>query len=176
MRSSHIITITVLLTALLIAAGQSRAASAPPPLATVPKVDLPRYMGIWHEIARLDHSFQRGCGQGSSTYTLLPDGEVEVLNRCIDLADGHLREARGRAWSVDPVGNARFKVSFFWPFRKDYWVIDLDKEYEYAVVGSPNRRYLWILSRHPSLDDAVYRDIVERLRRQGFPVEQLTRR
>ncbi|CAH2031714.1 lipocalin family protein [Trichlorobacter ammonificans] len=175
--SSRIITVVALLALVwAAAAGTGSAASGAPPLPTVPKVDLPRYMGLWHEIARLDHSFQRGCGKSSATYTLLPDGEVEVLNRCVDLADGHLREAKGRAWSVDPVGNARFKVSFFWPFRGDYWVIDLGREYEYAVVGSPNRRYLWILARQPSLDEPVYRDIVEKLRRQGFPVEQLTRK
>lgn len=105
-------------------------------------------MGVRHEIARIDHFFQKGCIKGSATYSLLPDGEIEVINRCVNEKDGRLREAKGRAWSVDQKGNARLKISFFWPFREDYWIVDLGKEYEYAVVGSPNRQYLWILARH----------------------------
>ena len=113
---------------------------------------------------------------GADVFPLgIPDGEVEVINRCVNEKDGRLREAKGRAWSVDPDGNARLKVSFFWPFRGDYWIIDLGKEYEYAVVGSPNRKYLWILARQPAMDDSVYKGILERLTSQGFSVEQLVR-
>ena len=176
MRSSLIIlSATIFITALIITVRSSRAASGLPPLTTVPNVDLTRYMGVWHEIARIDHSFQKGCIKSSATYTLLPDGEVEVINRCVNEKDGHLREAKGRAWSVDPEGNARLKVSFFWPFRGDYWIVDLGKEYEYAVVGSPNRQYLWILSRQPVMEDSVYKGILERLTSQGFSVSQLVR-
>jgi apolipoprotein D and lipocalin family protein len=132
-------------------------------------------MGVWYEIARIDHSFQRGCVKSSATYTLLPDGDVEVINRCVNEKDGRLREAKGRAWSVDPEGNSRLKVSFFWPFRGDYWIVELGKEYEYAVVGAPNRRFLWILARQPIMDDSVYKGILERLTSQGFAVDQLVR-
>lgn len=163
------------MTILLFAARNGRAASGLPSVTTVPHVDLTRYMGVWHEIARIDHTFQKGCVKSSATYTLLPDGEVEVINRCVNEKDGRLREARGKAWSVDPEGNARLKVSFFWPFRGDYWIIDLGKEYEYAVVGSPNRQYLWILARQPVMDDIVYKGILERLANQGFAVELLVR-
>jgi len=152
-----------------------RAASGLPPLTTVPQVDLARYSGAWHEIARIDHSFQKGCIKSSATYTILPDGEIKVVNRCVNQKDGRLREAQGRAWSVDPDGNARLKVSFFWPFRGDYWIIGLGRDYEYAVVGSPNRKYLWILARQPSMDDSVYQGILDRLTSQGFAVEQLVR-
>lgn len=93
----------------------------------------------------------------------------------MDAKDGHLREAKGRAWSVDPVNNARLKVTFFWPFRGDYWIIELGNEYEYAVVGSPNRQYLWILARQPVMDDIICKGILERLTTQGFSVEQLVR-
>jgi apolipoprotein D and lipocalin family protein len=166
---------TVVFMTALLAVRSSQSASRLPPLSTVPHVDLTRYMGVWHEIARIDHSFQKGCIKSSATYSLLPDGEVEVINRCVNEKDGRLREAKGRAWSVDPESNARLKVSFFWPFRGDYWIVDLGKEYEYAVVGAPNRQYLWILARQPVIDESVYKGILERLATQGFPVDQLVR-
>lgn len=176
MRYSFIIMFaTILLMFLFISVKSSNAASGLPPLTTVPTVDLKRYMGVWYEISRIDHSFQKGCIKSSATYTLLPDGEVEVINRCVNEKDGRLREAKGRAWSVDPKSNARLKVTFFWPFRGDYWIIDLGKEYEYAVVGAPNRQYLWILARQPIMDDAIYKGILEKLTTQGFAVEQLIR-
>lgn len=176
MRSSIIIMSTaIFITALFIMVRSSRAASGLPPVTTVPYVDLTRYMGVWHEIARIDHSFQEGCIKSSATYSLLPEGEVEVINHCLNEKDGRLREAKGRAWSVEPESNARLKVSFFWPFRGDYWIVDLGKDYDYAVVGSPNRQYLWILARQPVMDESVYKGILERLMSQGFPVEQLVR-
>jgi apolipoprotein D and lipocalin family protein len=168
-------TTSIIMAVLFVTARSSRAASGLPLLTTVPHVDLTRYMGVWHEIARIDHSFQKGCVKSSATYSLLPDGEVEVINRCVNEKDGRLREAKGRAWSVDPEGNARLKVSFFWPFRGDYWIVELGKEYEYAVVGSPNRQYLWILARQPVMEDVVYKGILERLTTQGFAVGQLVR-
>lgn len=165
----------MLVTTLFIHVNNGQAASGLPPLTTVPQVDLARYSGVWHEIARIDHSFQKGCIKSSATYTILPDGEIEVINRCINQKDGRIREAKGRAWSVDPGRNARLKVSFFWPFRGDYWIVELGGEYEYAVVGSPNRKYLWILARQPTMVDSVYKGILDRLTGQGFAVEQLVR-
>lgn len=152
------------------------AASGAPPLATVPRVDLPRYMGVWYEIARIPHRFQEGCVGSSATYTLLPDGEVEVINRCRDERTGEQRQAKGRAWSVDPEGNARLKVSFFWPFRGDYWIIDLGDNYQYAAVGAPNRDYLWILSRTPEMSAAAYDGILVRVAAQGFDISRLVRK
>ena len=165
----------VVVVILLVATREGRTASGMPALATVPQVDLARYMGLWYEIARIDHWFQKGCINSSATYTMLPDGDVEVINRCVDGKDGRIREVKGRAWSVDPVGNSRLKVSFFRPFRGDYWIVELGRDYEYAVVGAPNRRYLWILARQPVMDESVYNGILERLRIQGFAVEQLMR-
>jgi apolipoprotein D and lipocalin family protein len=153
-----------------------QAASGAPPLPTVSNVDLTRYMGTWHEIARFEQFFQKGCVGSTATYSMRPDGDVEVINRCIDQEDGSRREATGRAWVVDPATNAKLKVSFFWPFRGDYWIIDLGKDYEYVAIGAPNRKYLWILARQPQLDNAVYTGITERVARLGFAVENLIKR
>lgn len=161
---------------LVLFAGVCTATGDPLPVSSVQSVDLTRYMGVWYEIARLDHFFQEGCRGSTATYTLLPTGEVEVINRCIKEKDNSQREAKGRAWSVDPNGNARLKVSFFWPFRTDYWIIDLGREYEYAVVGSPNRKYLWILARKPAMEKDVYKHILDLVAKQGFDIERLVRK
>jgi apolipoprotein D and lipocalin family protein len=165
-----------LIVLLIVVAKQSHASAAAPPLPTVTNVDLQRYMGTWYEIARFEQFFQKGCVGSTATYAIRPDGDVEVINRCINEEDGSKREATGRAWVVDPSTNARLKVSFFWPFRGDYWIIDLGREYEYVAIGAPNRKYLWILARQPVLDEAVYAAIVGRAARQGFAVENLVKR
>lgn len=152
-----------------------RAAAAEVPLRTVELVDLSRYAGTWYEIARYPNRFQRGCVGSMADYRLLEDGEVEVVNSCRDEEDGSLRRVTGRAWSVDPQGNARLKVSFFWPFRGDYWIMELGSDYEYAVVGTPNRKYFWILSRTPEMDEGLYAAILERAREQGFDPARVTR-
>lgn len=146
-----------------------------PPVRTVTSVDLSRYTGLWYEIARYPNRFQEGCRDSSATYTLRPDGEIDVVNRCRRGADGNVAEARGRAWPVDPADTTRLKVSFFWPFRGDYWIIDLGENYEYAVVGTPDRNYLWILARQPKLSDDVYTGILRRVQLQGFEPERLRR-
>jgi apolipoprotein D and lipocalin family protein len=138
------------------------------PLPTVEKVDLTRYLGRWYEIARLPNRFQRGCVGSSADYSLRENGEITVINSCQNDKDNSIRQAKGRAWSVDAEGNARLKVSFFWPFRGDYWIIELGKEYEYSVVGTPNRKYLWILSRTPTMDNDLLKGILERAQYQGF--------
>jgi apolipoprotein D and lipocalin family protein len=152
------------------------AAMAAATLQVVPSVDLSRYAGRWHEIARLPNWFQRGCASDTTaTYTLRPDGKIGVLNECRK-ANGGVSTAKGTAKVADPKGpNTKLKVTFFWPFSGDYWIIDLDPEYRWAVVGEPARKYLWILSRTPKLDDAVYQGVVERARAQGFNVGKLIR-
>ncbi len=139
-----------------------------PMLMTVEQVDLNRYLGQWYEIARYPNGFQKNCLESSAYYSLRDDGDIEVVNRCKDTRDGTLRQAKGHAWVVDSSSNAKLKVSFFWPFRGDYWIIELGREYEYAVVGTPNRKYFWILSRTRSMDDSLYQAILERARQQGF--------
>jgi apolipoprotein D and lipocalin family protein len=147
-----------------------------PPLRVVPFVDLERYQGDWYEIARYANRFQKGCVGSSATYTLNSDGTVSVLNRCFDGSfDGKLRTVRGRARVVDPKTNAKLKVTFFWPFRGDYWIIDLGEDYEYAVVGHPDRTYLWILSRTKKMEDAVYAAILGRLKEAGYDITRLVK-
>ena len=138
------------------------------PLATVGHVDLVRYAGVWHEVARYPNFFQReGDQETTARYTLRPDGRVEVLNRC--LRNGSPREIRGTAKALPGSGNARLAVTFFPPFSGDYWVIGLDeKNYSWAVVGHPSRRFLWILSRQPTLPPATYGHILELLRQRGY--------
>jgi len=145
-----------------------------PPLQVVPQVNLERYTGTWFEIARFPHRFQEGCVASSATYTLRSDGTIEVLNQCRKGSpDGEISSVRGKAWVVDKETNAKLKVSFFWPFSGAYWIIDLGENYEYAVVGHPNRKYLWILSRTPQMEDSLYQRILERLRNQSYDLSKL---
>ena len=145
----------------------------PPPLEVVPTVDLARYIGRWYEIASFPQRFQKGCTDSLAEYRIRPDGYVEVLNSC--LRDGKVDTAKGKAWVVDNATNAKLKVTFFWPFRGDYWIIDLGKDYEYAVVSAPSMKYLWILSRTPQMNEPRYQEIVTRLKDRGFDVARLNR-
>jgi len=143
---------------------------------TVASVDLGRYLGTWYDIASFPQRFQEGCTGSTAMYELRPDGEIDVLNRCRKGSlDGEEDSARGRARVVDRTTNAKLEVSFFRPFWGEYWIIDLGADYEFAVVGHPSRDYLWILSRTPAMDAAVYSGILERLRAQGYEVERLRR-
>jgi len=145
-----------------------------PPLATVPSVDLSKYVGTWYEIASFPQSFQKGCTATTATYTARPDGEIDVLNRCRkDTLDGDEKVAEGRARVVDKTTNAKLEVSFFRPFWGDYWIIQLAPDYAYAVVGHPGRDYLWILSRAPRMDAATYDGILARLKEQGYEISRL---
>jgi apolipoprotein D and lipocalin family protein len=143
-----------------------------PPVQTVAAVDLARYAGKWYEIAAFPMFFQRNCvGETTAEYALRPDGDISVRNRC-RTQDG-FDEATARAWAVEGGGNARLKVQFFWPFRGDYWVIGLDRDYRWAVVGNPDREYLWILSRTPKLPQEQLEAALAIARAQGFDLAQL---
>ncbi|MDF1555798.1 MAG: lipocalin family protein [Deferrisomatales bacterium] len=145
-----------------------------PELPVVARVDLERYAGTWYEIASYPNSFQKGCVATKATYSALPGGKVRVLNECRrGSLSAEWDSAVGRAWTVDTATNAKLKVSFFWPFRGDYWVLDLGAEYEYSVVGTPSREYLWILSRSPIMDPVLYQRILETVRRLGFDPQRL---
>lgn len=147
------------------------------PMKVVEEVDLERYVGRWYEIASFPQRFQRGCVATTANYTLLEDGRLRVENECRDGAfDGELRRAEGVAWVADPSSSqARLKVQFFWPFRGDYWIIELDPEYRYAVVGHPSRDYLWILARTRTMDPADYLMLLARIEAQGYDLERLSR-
>lgn len=143
-------------------------------LETVPYVDLERYSGKWYEIASFPQRFQRGCHCTTAEYNLSDKGYVIVENRCNkDSITGKESYIKGKAFVVKNTGNAKLKVQFFWPFRGKYWIIDLAEDYSYAVVGHPNRKYLWILSRTPQMDDKLFDEIVKRTEAKGFDVSLL---
>jgi apolipoprotein D and lipocalin family protein len=143
-------------------------------LKTVEHVDVVRYMGTWFEIAKFPQRFEKGLVGITANYTLLPDGKVRVLNSGYkgDF-NGKLKQTEGKAWVVDTATNAKLKVSFFWPFAGNYWILELGKDYEYVVVGEASRKYLWILSRTPQMDEAVYNGLIQRVRDMGFDISKL---
>lgn len=140
-------------------------------LEVVAQVDLQRYLGKWYEIAHLPFRFENDCTDITATYSLSEDGKISVLNEC--LKEGKLKQAKGKAKVVDKSTGAKLKVTFFWPFSADYWIIDLGKNYDHAVVGTPNRKYLWILNRTPQMDDALFSQLVESAKSKGFDVNKL---
>jgi len=153
----------------------SRAADAPP-LEVVDSVDLDRYLGLWYEIASYPAWFQKNCTAVTADYSLREDGLIKVVNSCRKGSlDGKLKQSTGRAKVVAGSNNAKLKVSFFGPFWGNYWIIDLDPDYEWAVVGVPGRKYLWILSRSPQMDQAVYDGIISRLEAQRYDPARLNR-
>jgi apolipoprotein D and lipocalin family protein len=147
---------------------------------TVQNVDLERYVGLWYEIAKIPNRFQKKCASGTTAfYSFRDDGNINVVNRCLD-TDGSTVSAVGLAKVVDTTSNARLKVSFvnvlgirlFWG---DYWIIGLDEDYRYAVVGHPERKYGWILARTPRLPPETLEEIDTLLRGQGYDPETFVR-
>ena len=145
-----------------------------PELRVVPQVDIERYLGKWYEIALYPNWFERGCYRSTAFYEKLDDGQIKVVNRCrMYGSDGELNEAIGKAKIIDKRTNAKLKVQFFWPFKGDYWIIDLDKDYQYAVVSEPARQYLWILSRSPKMDNQTLEKLKNKIREKGFNLSYL---
>jgi apolipoprotein D and lipocalin family protein len=140
-------------------------------LEVVSHVELEKYLGKWYEIAHLPAKFQEGCDETTATYTLLKDGSISVLNQ--STKNGKMKQAKGKAKVVDKNSNAKLKVTFFWPFYGDYWIIKLGNNYDYAVVGTPNRKYLWILSRTSQMDEKLYSQLIEYAKSKGFDVNKL---
>jgi len=140
-------------------------------LEVVQHVELEKYLGKWYEIAHLPAKFQEGCDETTATYTLSKDGSISVLNQCTK--NGKMKQAKGKAKVVDKNSNAKLKVTFFWPFYGDYWIIKLGNNYDYSVVGTPDRKYLWILSRTPQMDNKLYSQLVEYAESKGFDVNKL---
>lgn len=168
-------------TCALIMAGCTGIQSSPP-LQTVASVDLVRYAGTWYEIARLPMWFQRHCIDSKAIYTIRPDGMIGVHNECVTDAGG-LDQVDGIATVVDTKTNARLAVTFdnffarlVGPSREgNYWIVDLDPDYQTALVGTPDHRYLWLLSRSTHLDDPTYQRLVAKAQQLGFPISDLIR-
>jgi len=155
-------------------------AQAPAPLGTVASVDVPRYMGTWYEIAKYPNWFQKKCASSTSaTYSLQTDGQVQVLNRC-KTASGEWSEALGMARQIGRANSPRLQVRFapawlsFIPMVwGNYWIIDLDPQYQWVVISEPSREYLWILSRTPELHAATYQGLLGKLAANGFDLQRI---
>ena len=145
-----------------------------PELKVVSYVDIERYMGKWYEIALYPNWFEKGCFRSTAFYEQLKNGQIKVTNQCrMNGPNGELNEAIGIATIANSKTNAKLKVQFFWPFKGDYWIIDLDRDYQYAIVSEPNRQYLWILSRSPNMDIQTLETLKARIRGNGFDLTYL---
>ena len=143
-------------------------------LETVTTVDLQKYSGKWFEIASFPQRFQKGCHCTTAEYTVTSKDYLIVENRCKkDSINGKLLYIKGKVFAEKNTGNSKLKVQFFWPFKGKYWIIDLAPDYTYAVVGHPNRNYLWILSRSASMDDILYQEIISRIEAKGYDVSKI---
>lgn len=146
------------------------------PLETVNYVDVQKYTGTWYEIASFPTWFQKDCTGTTATYSLNKDGSIRIINKCFKKSlNGEEDIAEGVAYVDNTITNAKLKVSFFSPFKGDYWIIELADDYTYAVVGHPNRKYLWILSRTPEMSESTYQYILESIFRKGFDILKLTK-
>jgi len=147
-----------------------------PPLTIVEQVDLNRYVGLWYEVAKIPNSFQDQCAYGTTAeYKIDEDGDIIVTNSCYD-KDGKIDVAEGLAKVVNKKTNSKLEVSFvsflgIRPFWGDYWIIGLDEDYQWAVIGTPNRKYGWVLGRTPSLSDETMQEIIDILKSQNYDPE-----
>lgn len=158
---------------LMLAALVAGCGQIPDGLEAVDGFDKDRYLGQWYEIARLDHRFERGLEQITATYSVRDDGNIDVLNRGFDTAKGEWREARGKARFAGDPGTASLEVSFFGPFYGGYNVLDLDPDYQIALVAGPTRGYLWILARRPDPPREEVERLVRRAGELGFDTAAL---
>jgi apolipoprotein D and lipocalin family protein len=168
MKTSRAVSVTIFLLVFGSCAG------VPEGIKPVQNFDVNRYLGTWYEIARLDHSFERGLNNISATYTLRDDGGIDVVNRGFDKKKNKWKEAKGKAYFIGEKSVASLKVSFFGPFYGGYNVIALDKDhYSYALVCGPDRSYLWILAREKTLDKEILDELRERAQSLGFETNKL---
>ena len=140
----------------------------------VKELDIDRYLGKWYEISRYDHKFERGLVGVTATYSFREDGKIKVVNAGYkNTLNGQKSEAIGKAKIPNPSIRSKLKVSFFWFFYGDYFVLELDENYKWAVIGSSSDKYLWILSRTPQMDDGLYDEILNNLTQRGYDVNKL---
>ena len=137
-------------------------------LTTVKDVDLDKYLGVWYEIARLPNSFEKNMKCVTASYSLKKNGKIKVTNKGYLTTKNKYSTANGTAWVPNSDSPGKLKVSFFWPFAGNYYIIELDKDYKYVLVGDPSRKYLWILSRTPNLNEETYKNLIETAKNKGF--------
>lgn len=142
-----------------------------PDNSTTPTLDIQRFMGRWYEIARYEHRFEKGMTHVSATYTLSGNGKIEVLNE--GLKEGKHKQIKGRAKQPNPQDPGKLKVSFFLWFYSDYYVLYIDPEYRYLLVGSSSDKYLWIMSREKSLTKETLDQLIDKLRMRGYDTDKL---
>ena len=159
-----------LLVALLLLTGCT---GIPEGLVPVSSFELERYLGTWHEVARLDHSFERGLERVTANYSMRDDGGVSVINRGYSQEKGDWHEAEGKAYFVAKTTTGHLKVSFFGPFYGSYIIIELDPDYQYSLVAGPDFDYLWILSRDPVLEQKTLQRLIARAKSLGFDTSQV---
>ena len=139
---------------------------------TVKQLDLKRFMGKWYEIVRFEHRFEKGMTHVTADYSMLPNGKIKVVNRGIK--DGNPKEITGKAKQPDPLKYpGRLEVSFFLWFYSDYYVFEIDKNYQYAVIGSSSDKYLWILSRTPQLSENILKRLLQNIKQRGYDLSKL---
>jgi apolipoprotein D and lipocalin family protein len=172
MRADNVLQHLMLLATALLLAGCT---GIPEGITPVRGFNVDRYLGTWYEIARLDHSFERGLVNVSANYQAKPDGGISVLNRGYDPAKKAWREANGIAYLLGSPDIASLKVSFFGPFYGGYHVMALDPDYRWAMVAGPSHKYLWILARAPELPDEVLNNLLQIARNAGFDLNGLIR-
>jgi apolipoprotein D and lipocalin family protein len=148
-------------------------ASKNEPLETVAHVELDKYLGKWYEIAVFPQNFEKGCTNTTAEYSMMDDGKIAIKNSC--LVDGKPKVIEGKAQVTDKKTNARLEVQFAWSFSGKYWIIALAPDYSYAVVGHPNRKYLWILGRKPVMDNMTYNHLVLVAASKGFDIRKLVK-
>ncbi len=142
----------------------------------VEAVDLKKYSGTWYEIARLPNFFEKKLKCITATYSPRPDGKIKVLNQGYYLTDpGKSTSAEGIAWIPDKNSPAKLKVRFFWPFSGNYWIMYLDHDYRYVLVGEPSYKYLWILSREKKMDEGTYRMLLQKAIDNGYDIKSIIR-
>jgi apolipoprotein D and lipocalin family protein len=163
--------ILLLLTNLTISAAYSQKVPS-----VVSSVDLSKYQGTWYEIARLPNYFERKLKCISATYTLRDDGKITVLNKGNYIAPPNKpSSSEGVAWIPDKNSTAKLKVQFFWPFSGDYWIMYLDQDYRFVLVGDPARKYLWILCREKNLEETTYKMLLQKAIDNGYDVTSIIR-
>lgn len=143
-------------------------------LPVVDYVDLEKYSGKWYEFAAIQDRHEKGCSNITAEYFSTNEGYIKVVNTCVkDIIEETKESIEGKAYPVKGANNAKLKVQFFWPFKGDYWIIDLDKEYRYAMVGNPKRKNLWILSRTTKLDESIYNRLLKKAESLGFNIKNI---
>ena len=143
-------------------------------LPSVISVDLNKYVGIWYEIAKLPNSFEDDLKCITTNYSLRQDGNISVENK--GFKDSHPRKLKvnyGKAWIPNPAYPGRLKVEFLWPFSTDYYILELDEKYQYALIGATSRKYLWILCRNPQMDAIIYNHLISKAKTLGFDISML---